>query len=177
MTLKELIILSAKGNASAQKELFLQTSNHLKTVALRYVRYDTAADDVLQEAYVRIFRSLPKFKYENDPAAMGWMRQITSREALRYIKRQSRWSEHDNKVPIVDRHEIQPMAMDDMHKMLNGLPENQRLIFNMAAIEGYSHREIAKELDIAESSSRSLLTRARKNLQQQLAKKQAYERA
>jgi len=177
MTLKELFILSAEGKASAQKALFLQTSQHLKTVALRYVRYDTAADDVLQEAYIRIFRSLPKFKYESDPAAMGWMRQITSREALRYIKRNSRWAEHDNKVPTATSHEIQPMVMDDMYKMLVRLPENQRLVFNMAAIEGYSHKEVAKELNIAESSSRSLLTRARQNLQEQLAKRQAYEGA
>lgn len=177
MTLKEMIILSAEGKASAQKALFLQTSSNLKTVALRYVRYDTAADDVLQETYIRIFRSLPKFKYDNDGAAMGWMRQIASREALRYIKRNSRWSEHDNKVPIVDRHEMQPMVNDDMYQMLVQLPDNQRVVFNMVAIEGYSHKEVGAELNIKESTSRSLLTRARQNLQQQLAKREAYESA
>jgi RNA polymerase sigma-70 factor (ECF subfamily) len=177
MNLEKLIILSAEGKASAQKALFLQTSNHLKTVALRYVKYATAADDVLQEAYIRIYKNLPKFNYENDVTAMGWMRQITSREAIRYIKRHQRWSEHDNKVPIINHHETQPMMMDDMYLMLTKLPDNQRIVFNLAAIEGYSHKEVAEQLDIKESSSRSLLTRARQNLQEQLSKRQAYESA
>jgi len=177
MNLEQLIIQSAEGKQDAQKALFLQTSNHLKTVALRYVKYGTAADDVLQEAYIRIFRNLSKFNYENDVATMGWMRQITAREAIRYIKRNQRWSEHDNKVPVINHHEIQPMAMDDMYKLLTRLPDNQRIVFNLAAIEGYSHREVAEQLGIKESSSRSLLTRARQNLQEQLSKKQAYESA
>ena len=177
MNLEKLIILSAEGKASAQKALFLQTSNHLKTVALRYVKYGTAADDVLQEAYIRIYKNLPKFNYENDAATMGWMRQITSRESIRYIKRHQRWSEHDNKVPIINHHETQPMMMDDMYLMLTKLPDNQRIVFNLAAIEGYSHKEVAEQLDIKESSSRSLLTRARQNLQEQLSKRQAYESA
>lgn len=177
MNLEQLIILSVEGKQSAQKQLFLQTSNHLKTVALRYVKYATAADDVLQETYIRIYKNLSKFTYENDAAAMGWMRQIAAREAIRYIKRNQRWSEHDNKVPIINHHEIQPMVMDDMYLMLARLPDNQRIVFNLAAIEGYSHKEVADQLDIKESSSRSLLTRARQNLQAQLIKKQAYESA
>ncbi len=177
MNLEQLIILSAEGKADAQKALFLQTSNHLKSVALRYVQYSTAADDVLQETYIRIYNNLSRFRYESDAAAMGWMRQITAREAIRYIKQHQRWSEHDNKVPIINHHEIQPMGMDDMYQMLVKLPDNQRIVFNLVAIEGYSHKEVAAQLDIKESSSRSLLTRARQNLQDQLSKKQAYESA
>ena len=177
MNLENLIISSSKGDQVAQKALFLQTSGHLKTVALRYVQYSEAADDVLQETYIRIFRGLAKFRYENDSATMGWMRQITSREAIRYIRQHNRWNEHDNKIPIITHHETQPMVLDDMYKMLIQLPDNQRIVFNLVAIEGYSHKEAAAELGIQESSSRSILTRARQSLQLQLTKKQAYESA
>lgn len=178
MTLEDIIISAARGKASAQKALFLKTSNHLKTVALRYVYYSEAADDVLQESYIRIFAALSRFDYINDKATMGWMRQITAREAIRYLKSKQRYTLMEDQEVLGQRgYDEFPMAIDDMHKMLLKLPAKQRIVFNLVAIEGYNHKVVADLLNMKESSSRSLLVRARQKLQEELSKHQTYERA
>ena len=128
----------------------------------------SAARDVLQESYIRIFQKLDTFHYNTEAAALAWMRQITAREAIRWLKKQKRWKNLDIH-PFADTiSESHPMFEDDLFCNLQALPADQRLVFNMKAIEGYSHKEVAEKLNIAESSSRSLLTRARKKLAQLL---------
>jgi len=176
MPLKTIIHNIKKGNAQAERSLFETTHQHLMTVALRYVVDSSAARDVLQESYIRIFQQLPKFVYENDSATMGWMRLITSREAIRWLKKQQRWQNTDIQPFAGTVQQNHPMAKDELFVLLSQLPTDQRLVFNMHAIEGYSHKEIAEKLQIAESSSRSLLTRARKKLAQAVQKKASYEK-
>ncbi len=146
------------------------------TVALRYVVDRSAARDVLQESYIRIYKQLPRFQYENEAATMAWMRRITSREAIRWIKKQQRWQAIDIQPFSEQVSSVHSIFKDEMYQCLLILPTNQRLVFNMYAIEGYSHKEIAEKLEIAESSSRSLLTRARKKLAQQINKAKTYEK-
>ncbi|MBT8219848.1 MAG: RNA polymerase sigma factor [Bacteroidia bacterium] len=176
MSLEQLVILAAEGKEQAQKQLFLKTSSQLKAVALRYVRDVSTADDVLQESYIRIFNQLTNFEYINDESTIGWMRKITAREAIRIIKKDQRWLDNNKSNFTPEIQNSNPMMMDDMYQMLMRLPDNQRVVFNLVAIEGYSHKEIASELGIEKSSSRSLLTRARKNLQNILTKKMSYEK-
>lgn len=174
MTLKQLITKSKSNDSIAQRLLFEMTCSRLKGVAMRYVIDDSQAQDVLQEAYIRIYKNIQSFKYINDAATMGWMCQIVGTEAIRYLKKSKRWnqiSDDGYRAPSVAQSE----AFDDeLYKILLSLPDRQRIVFNMFAIEGYSHKEIAAQLDIAESSSRSILTRARFFLQQQLTKQDDY---
>ena len=168
MSLKTNIEKIKRGSKKAEKALFIASNRHLMTVALRYVVDKSAARDVLQESYIRIFNSLPAFRYESEAATLGWMRRITSREAIRWLKKQKRWQNTDIQPFAGTISEIHPMFQDDLYRSLLILPTDQRLVFNMHAIEGYSHQEIAEKLNIATSSSRSLLTRARKKLKQQI---------
>ncbi len=169
MTLENIIAQSKDGNSKAQRLLFDLTCDQLNSVALRYMGSTNAADDVLQEAYIRIFQSIHQFNYINDAATYGWMRQITAMESIRILKKNKRWQETQQEVlhnPTVDS----PVFQDELFRVLLTLTTQQRLVFNLFALEGYSHKEIAEQLNIAESSSRSILTRARAYLQLQLTK-------
>ena len=177
MQLKTIIENIQRGSATAEKSLFIASHRHLMTVALRYVVDKAAAKDVVQESYIRIFNTLSTFRYESEAATMAWMRRITAREAIRWLKKQQRWQNVDIQPFAGTITENHPMFADDLYKSLLILPTDQRLVFNMHAIEGYSHKEIAEKLDIAVSSSRSLLTRARKKLVQQIENEKAQQMA
>ncbi len=176
MILKKIISAASKGNARAQRQLFDLTCDQLKSVALRYVADHSIAEDILQETYLRIFSNLPQFQYINDSATYGWLRQITATEAIRYIKKSKRWTA-STALNAQDNTTFNHVFEDELYAILLTLPDQQRLVFNMHAIEGYTHREIAQKMDIAESSSRSLLTRARAQLKLQLTKIKSYEKA
>lgn len=173
MILKKTIQQAQQGQAKAQRLLFELTCDRLKSVAMRYVAEGSLAEDVLQEAYIRIYKHLKEFEYINDAATYGWMSQIVATESLRIIKKNKRWTELNQQVNpkmIVDA----SLFEDELYRVLMMLPVQQRLVFNMHALEGYSHKEIADHLNIAESSSRSLLSRARADLQSQIIKNQSY---
>lgn len=176
MSLEKVIKLAQQNNSQAERQLFDATCDHLKSVAKRYVLIESNAEDVLQETYIRIFKHLSSFNYINDAATMGWMRQITATEAIRYLKKNKKWEAvnelAENTVPVV----IDDQLDDQLYHLLLALPPRQRIVFNMYALEGYSHKEISQQLEIAESSSRSILTRARSFLQAQVAKIKRYEK-
>lgn len=175
MSLKTNIDQIKRGSSKAEKELFDASSHHLMTVALRYVVDQSAARDVLQESYIRIFQKLHQFQYETEVATLAWMKRITAREAIRWLKKQQRWKRTDTQLTEQTISKEHPMFNDDLYQNLLVLATDQRLVFNMYAIEGYSHKEIAKKLQIAESSSRSLLSRARKILVEQFKKKETHK--
>ena len=175
MHLKTLIQESSNGKEAAQKLLFHQTSTQLNSVAIRYVVDKSLAQDVLQETYIRIFKNLKQFEYVDDNSALAWMKRIAATESLRLLKKRKRWNATDNLHSSDAISDLDAYATDEIMQALLILPHRQRLVFNMYVIEGYSHREIANHLDIAESSSRALLTRARTHLQSIISKKKAYE--
>lgn len=175
MNLEALITEAKKGTEKAQKMLFQTTCAQLNSVAIRYVADQSLAEDVLQETYIRIFKNLESFEFRDDISTLAWMKRITATEALRLIKKRKRWQESDvHSSALVTSSTA--FANDHIMKALLQLPAKQRIVFNMYAIEGYNHREIGKELGLAESSSRALLTRARTQLQSIITKKRSYEK-
>jgi len=176
MTLATLINKACKGDPKAHRDLYDCTSSKLHSVALRYVVDHSLAADVLQESYIRIFKQLNKFEYRDDNSALAWMKRITATESLRLIKKRKRWLLNDSKG--VTEETVSPDAFQSDHIMqaLLQLSPKQRIVFNMFAIEGYNHKEIAQHLGIAESSSRALLTRARVQLQSIMTKIKTYEK-
>ena len=172
-TLEDIIVLIQRKDARAERQLFDRTATHLKSVALRYVSDHQKAEDVLQESYLRIFASMMTFQYINDAATMGWMRRIVATESLRYLKKHQK-VDYKDEMPEDPVFVEYPFESEDLMTLLNLLPEKQRVVFNLYAIEGYGHKEIADLLGLAESSSRSLLTRARSFLQKYISKKNDY---
>lgn len=178
MNLKLILDNINQNRTGAEKALFDTSSDRLLAVALRYVYHEETARDVLQEGYIRIFKAIRTFQYQSESETWSWMNRIITREALRWIKLEKRNREKKS-IPAFSNkdtyHIHHPLMEDEKFRLLQCLNESERIAFNMFAIEGFSHQEVAQELNIAESSSRSLVARARKKLQVQLQKIDHYE--
>lgn len=158
------------GDATAQRELFRRTHANLLKVCSRYARDRPEAQDMLQEAYLTIFKDLPQYKGAG--SFEGWAHRVTARTALRYIRRKHalKFAEAIDEVQA-EQSSWQPdaeMQHDNIIHLLQQLPTGYRLIFNMRCLEGFSYEEIATELNIAEVSVRSQYSRACKQLRKLL---------
>lgn len=171
MDVKKLIQLSLKNDSQAQKRLFEQFAPYVYTIAMRYARDNADAQDITQEAFILAFNKLHQFKSDHG-AFKSWLAKITVRVALHKFRRFYRSNEilTDNHIqqPIIQPEVYSSLSMEEMTIKIQSLPEGYRQIFNLYVIEGYSHREIAKMMHIAESTSRASLTRAKKILRELL---------
>ncbi|MEM7656621.1 MAG: sigma-70 family RNA polymerase sigma factor [Bacteroidota bacterium] len=169
----ELLAGCLEGQRKAQRTLYEQYQQHMFAVCLRYAPNRVVAEDLLQEGFYRVFKELGSYRGEG--ALGGWIRKVIVRTALDFLKKERRdWARRE-KVGA-ERPEswdgesalIGQMGADFILELLQKLPAGYRAVFNLYAIEGYSHREISEQLGIAESTSRSQYVRARQMLAQQL---------
>ena len=141
-------------------------------VSRRYSKDTSSAKDILQEALIHILNSITK--YHEKGSFEGWMKRIVINIALKYFRNKS----YKNELYTIEDHpenSVEPsayanMATAELMEIINRLPESYRTIFNLYAIEGFSHKEIGKMLNITESTSRSQLTRARASIKKTLIK-------
>ncbi len=171
MELKDLIIGCKNNDRRAQKNLVDTFAPYLFAISKRYMRDDHEANDITQEAFIAIFGNIQNFRSE--PYALkAWMRQITINTALQKIRKSYRTKEVMPETIQDDRDEMPEIYgkfdVDDIMKIINELPDIYRQVFNMYVIDGYSHREIAKVIEQKESSSRAILTRAKKMLREKI---------
>ncbi len=143
----------------------------MRGVALRYASCEDAADDILQDAFIKVFDQLKN--YQDQGNLGGWMYRITVNTALQaYRKQKSRNTHHDNYSQendgYVSNESLENMKMDDLLRLIQELPEGFRMVFNLRAIEGYAHKEIAEMLEISEGTSKSQYARAKKQLQERI---------
>jgi RNA polymerase sigma-70 factor (ECF subfamily) len=168
-TEEELINGCRKGDRTCQHLLYKQFSKRLMAVCLRYSKSVPEAEDVLQEGFVKIYQHLPNFKGQSQLAT--WMTRIMVNTALNM---------HRKKLylfPMVDVGEVSletsaeslnTLAFEQLLDMIQSLPHGCQLIFNMYAVEGYTHQEIAGLLGISEGTSKSQYARAKELLRKQL---------
>ena len=139
-------------------------------VCLRYARSTSDAADILQEGFVKVFTKLDQFQFQG--SFEGWVRRIMVNTALRAYQRQrfdheSSGYEHLPESPV-DPDAVSNLSEAELLRLISRLPDGYRVVFNLVAIEGYSHAEVAELLNIQESTSRSQLTKARRWLGEQL---------
>lgn len=159
------------GDHHAQQRLFDRYSSRMYAICLRYVKNTMQAEDVLVMAFTKVFERISQFKGEG--SFEGWIRRITVNEALTAL-RKSRIMMAETDLEVAERepdyqHLGDHLEADDLLKMIDKLPPGYRVVFNMYAIDGYSHKEIAEFLQINENTSKSQLSRARAYLQKMLA--------
>jgi RNA polymerase sigma-70 factor (ECF subfamily) len=163
-----------------QKELVRRFAPGLLSVARRYARRTAEADDILQEGLVAIFQHIGTYRPEKGSLA-GWMRRIVINAALaHYRKARFQWEQTTESPPDtveVPDDVVAKLGFEEILNLVNQLPDGAREVFNLAVFDDYSHDEIADTLGIPAGTSRSLLSRARKLLQQQILKIQADELA
>lgn len=168
---RQLIEGCRKGDRLAQKQLYESFSRKMMGVCLRYVNERETARDLLQEGFVKVFTSINS--YMGNGSFEGWMRKIFVNVALEYLRRNDVMRET---VDIDDVSEYTPsgnsaisdLSANDLLRLIHQLPVGFRTVFNLFAIEGYSHREISRMLNITESTSRSQYVRARQILQKRI---------
>lgn len=167
---EELVKGCLKRDRNAQKQLYDAYSGKMYSICFRYVKNSMEAEDVLVTAFTKIFDKIDQFKAEG--SFEGWIRRIMVNEALSSIrKNKTMYVETD--LEAADR---QPdydqlgdhLEAEDLINLIQELPPGYRVVFNMYAIDGYSHKEIAEELGISENTSKSQLSRARVFLQKLL---------
>lgn len=166
----ELIRGCVKNDRVSQKKLFDTYAGKFMAIAKRYMKEDMSAEDVLMEGFCKIYNNIKSFKGEG--SFEGWMRRIIVNTALNKIRKDNRdllvYQEELTDKSGVEMMYIESMSAKDMMDMIEKMPLGYRTVFNMYAIDGFSHKEIANELNIDEGTSRSQLSKARKFLQERL---------
>lgn len=167
----ELLIEKCKRNdAKAQGELYKLYANKLFTLCLKYSRNKVEAEDNLQDAFLTIYKKIGQFQYKG--AFEGWIKRITVNTALQRYRDKS-------VLNIVDESRIEDttieiddddVSLDFLLNCVQQLPDRYRLVFNLYALDDYSHKEIAELLDISVGTSKSNLSRARMILKDNVEK-------
>jgi RNA polymerase sigma factor (sigma-70 family) len=154
-----------KGRPAAQQQLYAQFAPSMLSVCYRYTKSMADAEDVLQEGFVKVFRNLHQFRNEGELG--GWIRRIMVTTAINYLKRNARYSSElffaDDHMHVVseESHPEVRMEAKELAELIRQLPPGYQAIFNLYAVEGFSHVEIGGILGIKESTSRSQYARAR----------------
>lgn len=141
-------------------------------VCLRYARTREDAADILQEGFVKVFTKLDQFQFQG--SFEGWIRRVIVNTALRTYQKQRYDYEQSGyeRLPDmpVDPDAVSLLSEAELMGLVQRLPDGYRAVFNLVAIEGYSHAEAASMLGIQESTSRSQLTKARRHLEEEVSR-------
>ena len=161
-----------KGDPKAQRRVYEKYAPKMLGICFRYVHDDFEAEEIMIEGFVRVFDKIESFKLEG--SFEGWIRRIMVNESLMYLRSNKKYQFEISYDQILYEPEPEQFRTDletqDLLKLIEKLPIGYRTVFNLYAIEGYSHAEIAKQLGITESTSKSQLSRARVVLQNELMK-------
>jgi RNA polymerase sigma-70 factor (ECF subfamily) len=172
LTEEQLIKACIKEDAASQKEVFMRFSGRMLGVCNRYARNSADAEDILQDAFIKVFDKIHQFKFEG--SFEGWIRKIVVNTALkkyslrRYEKEVSGYEVNDRNESEMEPSAYSHLSQKELLELINNLPDGYRLVFNLYAIEGFQHDEIAEMLGIQPGTSRSQLVKARNLLQKQI---------
>jgi len=159
-----LITRCLKGDSDAQRLLFEKYAPKMMSVCMRYMRDEHDAQDVLQDGFIKVFFNLKN--YVASGTLESWIRKVIVNTALDQLRKNTKFSHTsdiwniEHKIKTTESTSDQLMA-DDLIKLIQELPNNYRTVFNLFALEGYSHKEIAEMLKITENTSKSHYFRAR----------------
>ncbi len=162
----------SRNERGAQKRLYDAYAGRMLVVCLRYVKSRMEAEDVLQEAFVKVFEKIDTFRFESP--LEGWVKKVVVNTALNYLRSQRQWTwiaPIETAENSVGEAASAPSGLhfQELIALVQQLPPGCRAVFNLYAIEGYNHREIADLLGVTEGTSKAQYARARHLLQGMLA--------
>ncbi|GAB4052302.1 RNA polymerase sigma factor [Spirosoma litoris] len=168
----QLIAALKRGESRAHKVVYERFAGKMLAVCTRYCANRDDAEEVMIDGFMRVFEKIEQFR--EDGSFEGWIRRVMVTESLMFLRKNKQWRQE---IPIEDV-TVEPdyawadtaVNENDLLRMVNQLPDGYRTVFNLYAIEGYSHAEIAEMLGISEGTSKSQLSRARMLLQANLKK-------
>ena len=163
----QLIADAIKQKREAQQELFALYAPKMLGVCRQYVKDVHHAEDLMLSGFLKVFTNLSQFK--NEGSFEGWIRRIIVNTCISYLRKKNpvQLSDEEYVFNKEATNSLENTELEDIQKLIDALPTGYKMVFNLYAIEGYKHAEIAKELNITESTSKSQLFKARKWLQAQ----------
>jgi RNA polymerase sigma factor (sigma-70 family) len=161
---QKLVKECLRNNPVAQKQLYELFADKMLGICYRYTKSTNDAEEVLQQGFIKVFTNLHQYKMEGELGA--WIRRIIVNTAINYLKRKPRYQldlsfEDSHLHPVSSQEPEMSLNLKDLLSLVRQLPPGYQTIFNLCAVEGYSHVEIGKILGIKESTSRSQYARAR----------------
>ena len=162
MSLDQLIQKCKKNDTKAQSDLYKLFSSKLFALCLKYSRNPVEAEDNLQDAFVTIFEKISQFKHKG--SFEGWLKRIVINTALQRYRSKGVFNivnENNIEDATIEIEDNDDIDVDYLLLIIQELPDRYRLVFNLYALDGYSHKEIAKMLDITTGTTKSNLARAR----------------
>ena len=171
-TEKQLVKALQQADGRAHKVVYDRYASRMLAVCVRYISNKADAEEVMIDGFMRVFDKISQFREEG--SFEGWMRRIMVTESLMFLRRTKSWRQEVSIEGIVTEVDYQwaddQLSTDELLRLISQLPDGYRTIFNLYAIEGYSHAEIAEMLGVTEGTSKSQLSRARALLQQGVKK-------
>ena len=175
LTTEELINKCIKNDRKAQGELFRRYKNVLYLISLKYCRNQEEAEDNLHDSFMVIFQKIGTFK--NRGSFEGWMKRITIYKAIDLYKAKKTVSaeiKDDLLEEVTIDESLCDLPLDIILELIQELPDQYRLVFNLYQLDGYSHKEIANMLEISESTSKSNYHRAKQLLRKKILEKKPH---
>jgi RNA polymerase sigma factor (sigma-70 family) len=170
LTEKELIQGCIQNDTKCQRMLFERYGGIMMTICRRYAVDAAEAEDMLQEAFIRVFAYIDRFRFQG--SLEGWLRRLTVNVALRILEHKKiRFTEiREEQPPVASDEPDAPanLSADELLNLISRLPTGYRIVFNLHVMEGYTHEEIAALLRIKPASSRSQLSKAKSLLQERI---------
>lgn len=168
----QLITALKRGEGRAHKIVYERFSGKMLAVCVRYCANRADAEEVMLDGFMRVFNKIGQFR--EDGSFEGWIRRVMVTESLMFLRKNKQWRQElpMDEVLVEPDYEWADTAVheNDLLRMVNQLPDGYRTVFNLYAIEGYPHADIAEMLGISEGTSKSQLSRARTMLQMNLKK-------
>ncbi len=171
-SLEILIRGCIKGDSGSQEKLYRQFSAAMYGLCMQYASSEEDAQDILQDGFVKVFKKIGQVKEAK--ALPGWIRRVMINTALERYRNQVVMQRIDED-PMILNDQITDDVLDELNAealvmMIRELPPRYRMVFNLYAIEGYTHKEIGEMLGISDGTSKSNLSRARAILQEKVKK-------
>jgi RNA polymerase sigma factor (sigma-70 family) len=161
-----------KRDSNAQKELYEMFKSTMFGICLRYAGDYNDAQDILQDGFLKVFEKVHQFQFKG--SFNGWIRKIMVNTALEKFRTRYQIININDSIKEVDRKvnsdASTELTVKELYKIIQELSPKYRMVFNLYAIEGYSHKEISQMLNISEGTSKSNLSRARVILQEKIKK-------
>lgn len=169
---QELVSACLKKERKAYKELYDRFSPLMKGVCIRYANSEIEADDILQESFIKVFKHLNQ--YTDEGKLGGWIKRITVNTAIEFYRKRAVYEKHMNDLALEAESGktselFQTVDLDLLRQEIQQLPDGFRVVFNLYAIEGFTHKEISEKLSISIGTSKSQFSRAKKLLQKRVS--------
>jgi RNA polymerase sigma factor (sigma-70 family) len=167
---KSLIIKAVDSNREAQQQLFAMFAPKMLGVCRQYVKDLHHAEDLLLRGFLKVFTNLHNFKHEG--SFEGWIRRIMINTCISFLRKKNLMMVSNDDFIFNDAatESLENTSVQDIQKLIDKLPEGYKIVFNLFAIEGFKHIEIANLLGVTESTSKSQLFKARKLLRENYIK-------